>query len=62
MKNALKAAFPTVLAVVLAWMAIEAIKYARVRYQAEVDQRKIRKHQATIANAQAAAAADGEDA
>lgn len=61
MKNALKAAFPTVLAVVLAWVAIEAIKYARTKYQAEVDAKKIRAMQQQ-ATAAAVAADQPEDA
>lgn len=61
MKNALKAAFPTVLAVVLAWAAIEAIKWGRAKYQAELDLRKIRERQAVAAQA-AAAATDDDNA
>lgn len=46
MKNAFKIALPTVLAIVLGWIAVEGIKAARDRYNAE---RQAKKHREAIA-------------
>lgn len=42
MKNQLKAAFPIVLGAVLAWIAIEAIKYGKHKYAERESQKRIR--------------------
>lgn len=52
MKQAIKTALPTVLAIVLGWIAIEGLKYAQARYKAEKAAQKYRDAQV----AQAAAA------
>lgn len=51
MKNALKAAFPTVLAIVLAFVAIEGLKMAKARFDAEQAAKKMRASQAAAAAA-----------
>lgn len=46
MKNALKIALPTVLAIVLGWIAIEGIKWGRDQWKAEKDAKSLRAQQA----------------
>lgn len=53
MKNAFKIALPTVLAIVLAYVVIEAIKYGRAKWQAEQDARSYRAQQVAAAAAAA---------
>lgn len=54
MKNALKIALPTVLAIVLGWLAIEGVKFAKAKINAERAAKALRQQQAAAAAAAAA--------
>ena len=61
MKNQLKAAFPAFLAVVLAWIAIEAIKYGRQKYAERESAKRIRAQQQAAAAQEAASTSTNEE-
>jgi len=61
MKNQLKAAFPIVLAIVLAWVAIEGIKYGKRKYAERESAKRIRAQQQAAAAQAAASTSTNEE-